>query len=203
MKTTFSHPPASSGMAMYPFFNMNSESFSSSSSARPPVAQSSPSFNLGVLDDDLLSTNSFSDISCPWDIRTMATSIATSASVRRMVNDVPTTHSECQATLDMSPVPAAKWSEVYMATLEWIIGDLLPFSTLDSELVQAMVRSYISMLSQPIVGAAARTDATIGLPSTGWKETSGYMDFRTSIVKAVDIAEFNMSAVLSTASTTP
>jgi hypothetical protein len=49
----------------------------------------------------------------------------------------------------MVPVPQAKRDKIVTATLEWLIGDLLPFSTLDSEYSKAMVRAYITSLAPP------------------------------------------------------
>lgn len=54
-----------------------------------------------------------------------------------------------QTTLTMAPVPKPKRDKIYTATLEWLIGDLLPFSTLDLNLFKAMVKSYISNLDPP------------------------------------------------------
>ncbi|KAG0300570.1 hypothetical protein BGZ97_003164, partial [Linnemannia gamsii] len=49
----------------------------------------------------------------------------------------------------MAPIPPAKRDKIATATLEWLIGDLLPFSGLDSEHFKAMVRAYIPNLAPP------------------------------------------------------
>ncbi|KAI8604874.1 hypothetical protein EDD21DRAFT_411665 [Dissophora ornata] len=69
--------------------------------------------------------------------------------------DMLSSSSLTQTALDMSSVPAAKRNKIYMVTLEWIIGDVFLFSTLDSELFQTMVQSYISSVKAPY-GATVR-----------------------------------------------
>lgn len=54
-----------------------------------------------------------------------------------------------QTVLTMAPVSKLQRDKIYTATLEWLIGDLLPFSTLDSDLFQDMVKSYISNIDPP------------------------------------------------------
>lgn len=49
----------------------------------------------------------------------------------------------------MASVPKQKRDKIYIATLEWLIGDLLPFSTLDSDLFRAMVKAYIPNIDPP------------------------------------------------------
>ncbi|KAF9315464.1 hypothetical protein BG006_003744, partial [Podila minutissima] len=47
-----------------------------------------------------------------------------------------------QTSLDVMPVSKARRDKTLVATLEWLIGDLLPFSTLDSECFRAMIKTY-------------------------------------------------------------
>jgi hypothetical protein len=54
-----------------------------------------------------------------------------------------------QTSLTMASVPKHKLDKIYTATLEWLIGDLLPFSTLDSDLFRAMVKAYIPNIDPP------------------------------------------------------
>ena|SRR5690349_15935070 len=49
----------------------------------------------------------------------------------------------------MASVPKQKRDKIYTATLEWLIGELLPFSTLDSDLFAAMVRAYVPNIDPP------------------------------------------------------
>ncbi|KAG0059289.1 hypothetical protein BGZ89_000528 [Linnemannia elongata] len=48
-----------------------------------------------------------------------------------------------QTTLTMVFVPKQKRDKIYKATLELLIGELMPFSNLDSDLFGAMVKAYI------------------------------------------------------------
>lgn len=54
-----------------------------------------------------------------------------------------------QTHLNMAPIPQAKCDKIVTVTLEWLIRDLLPFSTLDLEHYKAMVRAYIPNLAPP------------------------------------------------------
>jgi hypothetical protein len=49
----------------------------------------------------------------------------------------------------MAHVPKPKHDKIYTATLEWLIGDSLPFSTLDSDPFQNMVKECISNIDPP------------------------------------------------------
>jgi hypothetical protein len=49
----------------------------------------------------------------------------------------------------MAPVPKPKRDKIYTETLEWLIGDRLPFSTLDSNAFKVIAKSYISNLDPP------------------------------------------------------
>ncbi|KAI8596566.1 hypothetical protein EDD21DRAFT_419549 [Dissophora ornata] len=88
-----------------------------------------------------------------------------------------------QTTLDMSLVPEAKQNKI-KAALEWVIGDLLPFSTLDSELFQAMARSNISNMKPPC-GATVR-DLLLDHRMTLVARLKGLMD-RTLVHGAITV----------------
>ncbi|KAI8606003.1 hypothetical protein EDD21DRAFT_410577 [Dissophora ornata] len=47
----------------------------------------------------------------------------------------------------MAPVPKVERDKILAATIEWVIGNLLLFSTLDSNLFKAMVREYAPNLA--------------------------------------------------------
>ncbi|KAF9920481.1 hypothetical protein FBU30_009695 [Linnemannia zychae] len=67
--------------------------------------------------------------------------------IERKQNRITTTLH--QTVLTMASIPKIKRDKIYMATLEWLIGDLLPFTTLDSTLFRAMVNSYIFNIDPP------------------------------------------------------
>lgn len=59
-----------------------------------------------------------------------------------------------QTSLDMAPVSKAKRDKTLVATLDWLVGDLLPFSTLDSERFRAMIRTYTPNQDPPCAATA-------------------------------------------------
>ncbi|KAF9281198.1 hypothetical protein BGZ88_011755 [Linnemannia elongata] len=52
-------------------------------------------------------------------------------------------------------VPKQKRDKIYTAILEWLIGELIPFSNLDSDLFGAMVKAYIPNID-PLCSPAIR-----------------------------------------------
>ena len=68
---------------------------------------------------------------------------------RKGVDRPAPAQSMIQTSLDMAPVPKAKCDKIQRALLEWLIADLLPFSTLDSVHFKAVVKSFIPNLAPP------------------------------------------------------
>ncbi|KAF8941415.1 hypothetical protein BGZ58_009498 [Dissophora ornata] len=58
----------------------------------------------------------------------------------------------------MAPVPKVERDKILAATIEWVIGNLLLFSTLDSNLFKAMVREYAPNLAPHCAAAVCDED---------------------------------------------